>query len=133
MTPTPKELLAAATRIGTEQDYLGLTKDRILLADHILATVRPDDDEPVTEIRFIALLPTLRTPADRKANRKHEIDDINTYISAEFSPSGSCFLDVFIRKNGAEKTGAAFLIDPTWGQFRTLCRVLGITLPEVQE
>lgn len=129
MTATPKELLDAAQH-AMDFAECGNT---VTIARHILATVRTDDDEPVTEGRFIALLPTLRTPAERKNNRKYEIDDIGIYISAEFSPSGSCFLDVFIRKNGAEKTGAAFLIDPTWGQFRTLCRALGITLPEVKE
>jgi hypothetical protein len=115
MTSTPKELLAAATWIA--QDNLN-SQPAKMLAAHILATVRADDEDPVTGPRLIVLDFWYRTDGG----------------GVLYSPCNR--LRVWVGPIERWSVDSERIPEPLWpktmGEFRRLCRVLGITLPEVQ-
>lgn len=114
MTPTPKELLESAQH-AMDFAECGNT---LTLARHILATVRADDDEPMS----------------------------NEWMNVMWEPSECGLfwwlgLELYVETGtfgytlwhaGIGSRPVILVLDITSrGQFRSLCRALGLTLPEV--
>ena len=111
---TAKELRQAAENVlGIVNDPPGWTAkiiDSKRLASHVLATVRDDDDEPVTE-------EWLGTVKPSRPFITHVGPDV---IDAHYCHNGTYYWG-FSTKH---------LWEMTRGQFRSLCRGLGIVLEE---
>ena len=122
-----KILLEAAHTIKTRrsEEFVHVIA-ACILANHILATVHEDDDEPLTEEWLIL---------------HAGLCDDNAYTLT----SGSDSIDVTLIKQSAKEWSATWgdfenNCDGEWpvyiktrGQFRDLCRVLGITLSKTEE
>lgn len=118
MTTTPKELLAAARdlenhaydmmrthrHMDSEDEQIVLWSKQHMLADHIRSTVRADDDDPVDWGKIIS-------------------SDIRLMMDGR----------MYMFAKGSENVLAIIQTDciTTRGEFRSICRALGITLPEV--
>jgi hypothetical protein len=123
MTPTPTELHLAAMRIvdngpGSRQYWESgrCIEDARDLARYVLDTVRFDDDEPVTGPRLIVLGFGYRKDGG----------------GVLYSPCNR--LRVWVDPIERWSVDSERIPEPLWpktmGQFRALCRVLGITLTE---
>lgn len=98
MSTTAKELIKAAKRVIANIP----TADGRVLADHILSTVKPDDDEPVTRERLEA------DGWERNTANKHLIQYTKETRGDRFS------VDLFSH-------GAAFWVDREGEMFRIHC------------
>lgn len=117
MTATPKELLEAAT--NTTQGRVSV-RCAELCALYIRSTVRADDDEAIT-LEWIQQLGFERTVVTSRYEKL-----IKTGWWLTWDTDGDCCLSTHC--------SVPLPNNPkTRGQFRSLCRALGITLPEVQE
>lgn len=121
MTPTPKELLESATNV-----IMASTSSRSAdtIAKHILDNVRVDDDEPV-EGEYLESISHLCWPSN-PAIRECKVH----YYRFVWWKETAGVWRLSLSFCGVEMSVSEVA---TRGQFRTLCRVLGITLPEVQE
>jgi hypothetical protein len=151
MTHTPQQLREAASHIH-EFGLSALAAE--MLADHILATVRADDDEPIRETSGRRGIPEwLKALGGVPANADGQ--KIRSGPSADGKPPRpDCIrfdgkadtwlcLGVEPVMRGETETWSVFLHDlrnavwvknvATRGELREICRVLGITLPEVPQ
>ena len=123
MTTTPADLLAAAKEIT---DGVHATPDReysimyriinssILLAKHILATVHPDEDEPVTVEKLIAIGAALCYSRMGGTNATWSSDTQNAHI-VYWHKTKQLFLN-----------GEVVMDDPTMKQVRQLLSALKV-------
>lgn len=131
---TANELIEAAAMIvatGMNKDWADtIDAGAVKCAMHVLDTVCEDDDEPVTAEAF-AELPGADCIGKHKPFRRCYLSQTKSeneddYLCAEVPYSDDRKLVV-----NAERNGSQFkIIDPTWGQLRTLCSALGIPLVE---
>lgn len=59
------------------------------------------------------------------------IEDHGYCVSIVFKENGSSFFEVSLFNDLSTKVAATFIIDPTRGQLRAACRLLGLELEEV--
>lgn len=121
----PKEVLAAAETVAS---YLGrggwyaIDREADLCARHIIATVRADDDEPMGEFWF-SCLPNAQLIED---DRRHWRLSTPCGRLLYWPISERVYYSHF-----SDGHSSLLMESPTRGQFRSLCRALGLTLPEV--
>lgn len=108
MTPAELRAIAKVVREGTDIRY-----DRVVVADHILSTVREDDDEPVTEHLIRTVIPC--DDFDDEGEVKGTIGDLSW---CKYSDQ----LCLYVCGNGIGWKAM------TRRQLRDLCRGLGIDL-----
>lgn len=124
---TPKELIGAAREfhndaVDWDQSLLG-TQKLLLLTRHILATVRPDDGEPVTAEWLVEL-------AGRHDDSDYWLSD-DWYV-ARFAEAWGFYLMIGDNKY-FEADEIRVLTVNTRGQLRAVCRALSFQLPEVPQ
>ena len=137
-----KELIAAAESLSHEaaryfEEYMiedhddpdshGLFERIDLVTDHILATVRPDDDEPLTEDwfgAFAAKAGQYRFEFSIGRGRSFQIDELHDKTWA-----AELLIDSHNRYGIKDDAECGFEIQ-TRGDFRQLCRLLGVALKE---
>ena len=100
--------------IGPDRSWLQTRRDdvRLACAEHILSTVRDDDDEPVSE-------EWLEISCERKTARTFAVKSLEVFTRTK---------DVWLCNPAA---GEKYASIKTRGQFRSLCRGLGVELKEV--
>jgi hypothetical protein len=151
MTMTTKELLAAAARLS-QRSWTAIDADESVLARHILATVRADDDELIRETSGRRGIPDWLkqlggVPANADGHKLHTGPSGDgkpprpEYIRFDGESDTWICLGVEPVMCGEAETWPVVLHDPrsavwvkniaTRGQLRDICRALGITLPEV--
>lgn len=134
---TPKELIGAAREfhndaVDWDQSLLG-TQKLLLLTRHILATVRPDDGEPVTAewLKAVGFVPLTYEPAGTVGPLRWPTRPDERGLSwhpASDRPEVWVYSDT-----DSDGIGSAYLPDqPTRGHVRRLCACLGITITETQ-
>jgi hypothetical protein len=114
---TPTELIDAAN-MGCMDGHAAQ-----ILANHILATVRADDNEPVT---YDWLVPFFK-PYQIGASKFWALGPLEFAEVSYFGDGTTPIADDWVVDH--EKLGD-LLVPRTRGQFRTLCWLLGIILPE---
>lgn len=88
------------------------------LADHILATVREDDDEPVDEAWVLSISPLGR----------YCVSDPSGFVQVEYSIVSRSVFAEYVRSETDFDTVPTLV--KTRGQFRMLCHLLGVPLKE---